>query len=516
MLIRVSNAKESALLVNRKIFTKTSSLLIGLSVLSLSIVSCSTGPSKEEVAAKQMQMQKAEEQRKTKKAADALAAKKKAEDQEDNMQMQDIKVVDVPKAEKLAEVQSAPSAPALDIPTEPDTYLITMHQKDKTHPFFGKGDERGFSLNGVQGNFVIARINHPVTFKVRTGPMHDFYISTSAQGWGATAYRAGVSGQFTYNGNVIITPNLNTPNTLYYSCRNHNSMGGKIVVVKENADIAAVTKKLNAERMAQLAKHKDVVVKGVDPKKVKQKIAYVAMLMQFKGKTLSAATLKQVEDKLNSAKSLEKKGDMSGSLAMAEDAAEFFKKKAKAVGPTKEELAEQKEGFNDLMITLEAFVDSHLASYKQAKEEGRKVVSYDSDAVSALLVKANKLADKKKYEEAGKSVQKASRMVTKALNQMLNEQTITYDLNFKTPSDEFNYEVTRYKGYAELIPVAIDVKKPGPAKIKYSKTFTKKAEFYKGKAHESAEAGRWEEALVIIKDATMEIRRGLRILGVSM
>ena len=504
------------MLVNRMFFTKTSSLLIGLSMLSLSVISCSTGPSKEEVAAKQMQMQKAEDQRKAKKAADALAAKKKAEDQEDSMQMQDINVVVLPKAEKLQAVPVTPAMPALDIPTEPDTYLITMHQKNKTHPFFGVGDARGFALNGEQGKYIIARRNHPVTFKVQTGPMHDFYISTTAQGWGATAYRAGVSGQFTYNGNVTLTPNLNTPDVLYYACRNHNSMGGKIVVVNENADIAAVTKKLDAERVAQLARHKDVVVKGVDPKKVKQKIAYVAMLMQFKGKSLSAVTLKQVEEKLNSAKSLEKKGDMAGSLAMALDAAEFFKKKAVAVGPSKEELAEQKESFNDLMITLEAFVDSHLASFKQAKEEGRKTVSYDSDEVSALLVKANQLADKKKYEEGGKHVQKASRIVTKALNQMLNEQTITYDLNFKTPADEFNYEVTRYKGYAELIPVAIDVKKPGPAKIKYSKTFTDKAEFFKGKAQESAKAERWEEALVIIKDATIEVRRGLRILGVSM
>ena len=168
------------------------------------------------------------------------------------------------------------------------------------------------------------------------------------------------------------------------------------------------------------------------------------------------------------------------------------------------------------MITLEAFVDSHLASYKQAKEEGRKTVSYDSDSVSALLIKANKLADKNKYEEAGTHVKKASRIVTKSLNQMLNEQTITYDLNFKTPADEFKYEVVRYKGYAELIPVAIDVKKPDPAKIKYSKTFTDKAEFFKGKALEAAADERWEEALVVIKDATMEVRRGLRILGVSM
>ena len=509
------------LLINRNY----SLLLVGLAAFSLSIVSCSTGPSKQEIAAKQAQIKKAEEQRKVEKlAAEKKAkevAKKKAEEQEDSMQMQDIKVVAPPEAEKLQEVQAAPAAEstaglALEIPTAPDTYLITMHKKDKTHPLFGVGDERGFALSGEQGKYVIARRNHPVTFQVRTDPMHDFYISTSPKGWGATAYRAGVSGQFIYNGNVSLTANVNTPDVLYYACRNHNSMGGKIVVVDENADIAAITQKLDAERLAQLAKHKDVAIKDVDPKKVKQKIAYVDMLMQFKGKALPAEQLNLIKDKLNSAKSLEKQGDLAGSLALAQEAAELFKKKEVQAGPSKEELAEQKEEFNDLLVTLEAFIDSHLASFKQAKEEGRKTVSYDSDAVGSLVVDAKNLAEKQQYESAGKQVKKAERMVTKALNEMLNAQTIVYDLNFKTPADEFAYEVNRYKGYAELVPVAIEVKKPGPAKIKYAKTFEDKAEFFKGKAHESAEAGRWEEAIVIIQDATMEMRRGLRILGVSM
>lgn len=509
------------LLVSKRTYPLLATCML---VLGFTCVSCSTGPTKEEIVAKQAEIKKTEERRKEQKAVAEkkakIAAKKKAVEEEDSMQMKSITVVDSPKAEKLAEPQPAPmdtsSNLSLELPTAPNTYLITMGQKDKTHPFFGVGDARGFSLNGIQGNYVIARRNHPVTFQVRTGAMHDFYISTSAQGWGAAAYRAGVSGQFTYNGNVTFTPNLNTPDVLFYACRNHNSMGGKIIIVDENADIAAVKQQMEAERIAQLAKHKDVVVAGVDPKKVKQKIAYVGMLLQFKGKSLAPDQKSLVEEKLNSAKMLEKQGDMAGSLALAQEAAALFQKKSKEAGPSKEELAEQKEGFNDLLVTLEAFIDSHLASFKQAKEEGRKTVSYDSDAVGSLIVEAKGQAEKQQYEAAGKNIKKAERMVTRALNQMLNEQTIVYDLNFKTPADEFKYEVNRYKGYAELIPVAIEVKKPSEGSIKYMEGYRKKAEFFKEKAHEAAEAERWEEAIVVIKDATIEIRRGLRVLGVSM
>lgn len=501
--------------------------VVGLVVSSLLVTSCGLlGPTKEELAAEQIKIQQAEERKEARavevKKQARKAAEEKAAIEEDAIQMKNISVVESPKSEELktsdsvATPQKIQVAAKLDLPTAPDTYLVTKLKKDKTHPFFTVGDERGFAINGEQGKYVIARRNHPVTFQVRTGPMHDFYISTSPKGWGAATYRAGVSGQFTYNGNVTITTNLNTPDTLYYACRNHNSMGGEIVVVDETADLELVKQKLDAKRQTTLAKLQTIKVKAVDPKKVKQKITYVGMLLQFKGKALPASQLSLIEEKLNSAKSNEAAGNMAVAFAEAEEAAALFNKKASEIGPSDEELADQKEGFNDLLITLEAFVDAHLASYKQAKEEDRRTVSYDSDAVGQLIVEAKKLAGEQKYEPAGKRIKKAERMVTKALNEMLNAQTIVYDLNFKTPDEEFKYEVNRFKGYAELIPVAIEVKKPSAGSIKYAKTFQDKAEFFKAKAHESAAAGRWDEALVVIRDATMEVRRGLRILGVSM
>jgi len=498
-------------------------LLVSVVALSILLSSCAMGPTKEEVAAEQARIEKIEADKRAAVKQKKLAAEKQAAEAEDAIQMQDIDVVVSPKSEKISKtpgiISTAVAQPevALDIPTAPDTYLITRTQKDKTHPFFGVGDPRGFVVNGVQGTYVIARRNHPVTFQVRTGPMHDFYISTTPKGWGGGTYREGVSGQFTYNGNVTITANMNTPDTLYYACRNHNSMGGKIVVVDENADLMAVKQQQDAELAAQLAKLQDIVVPtGVDPKKLKQKIAYVGMLLQFKGKQLPAGQLALVEKKLASSKSLQASGDLTAAMVSAQAAADLFNEKSSEVKLSDEELADQKEEFNDLLVTLEAFIDAHLASYRQAKEEGRKTVSYDSNAVGSYVVEAKGLAEEQKYPAAGKSIKNAERMVTRALNEMLNAQTIVYDLNFKTPDEEFKYEVNRYKGYAELIPVAIEVKKPKASAIEYAKTFQEKSEFYKTKAEEAADAEQWEEALVVIKDATMEVRRALRVLGVSM
>jgi len=492
----------------------------------------SKGPTEAEIAEQKMQ----EQMRADKVAADKKAAKERAANEEDAVQIKKIKTIEEPSAQKLADdIQPAKSvsdtavspiagatgsatssAPGMAIPTEPNTYLVTVEQKNKTHPFFSQGDNRGFVINGKQGNSIVAKRGDEIKFRVRTGVQHDFYLTTSPKGWGAAPFTAGVEGQFTYNGDVLFKPSKVTPTDVYYGCRNHNSMGGRIVVVDPDADIAAVKKKLDAEHAAAEKNAKSAVNKAIKPQDVTQKISYVAMLLQFKGKGLPADKQNAIKAKLESAKQLQKKGELAAALATANEASTMFAGGGKKAGPTKEELAEQKEELNDYMITLEAFIDSHKASYDQVKSQGGKLVDYDHDLVEKLITEAVQLSTKDQYDPAKRRIKKAERLVTKALNDMLNSTTIVYDLNFETPADEYAYEVNKYNSYLELIPVAIEVKKPRAGSIKLMETYVNKGKFFKQKADEAAKAERWEEAMVVIRDATIEVRRGLRLLGVSM
>jgi len=99
---------------------------------------------------------------------------------------------------------------------------------------------------------------------------------------------------------------------------------------------------------------------------------------------------------------------------------------------------------------------------------------------------------------------------------MLGSRTVVFELKFDTPADEYHYEVERYKSYLVLIPKAIEVRRPSQGAIKLAQTYVDKGKFFAEKAEESAQAGRYAEAIVIVKDATKEVRRGLMILGVSM
>jgi len=115
-------------------------------------------------------------------------------------------------------------------PAEHDFAVITA-TKDKTHPYYGKGDQLGMVVNGVQGGTLVLVRGKTYTFDVNTGVMHDFYFSTKPVGWGTGTITKGVQGQFTYKGVVTFSPTAETPDTIYYACRNHKFMGNEIHVV---------------------------------------------------------------------------------------------------------------------------------------------------------------------------------------------------------------------------------------------------------------------------------------------
>ncbi len=403
------------------------------------------------------------------------------------------------------------------IPKDPNTFRIEVQKKNKDHPNFGLGHVMGFTVNNDQGRPIFVTRGQSYTFQVRTNVKHDFYLSRSPQGWGASVYAKGVVGQFTYDGDVSFNPDANAPEKLFYQCRNHQAMGGSIIVLNAGDDLQAAEEKYLAAREKQtkanpIGETKEKVVTKND---VKQKISYVDMLLRFKGKNLSPDVKRDVETKIKLAKKALAGGSVMAAMDRAEQAVALFKAQPKS-GPTAAEIAESKADYESHLASLVSLIESHKAASESAKKNKEKVSLYDLNKLNKLKASADSLAKSKKFAKARKEISLAEKMVAESLNSMLGSKTIVYELKFDTPKDEYDYEVKRYAGYLELIPVALEVKKPRPASIKLMETYRKKGEFFASKAEESFTAGRHVEAIVVIKDATKEVRRGLMILGVSM
>ncbi|MDH5218966.1 MAG: hypothetical protein OEX19_14790, partial [Gammaproteobacteria bacterium] len=442
----------------------------------------------------------------------------------DELQVSPIQIVDAPPVTALPnDPQDAgdgkaesESKPVLELPKDPNTFLVRLETKNKSHPFYGDGHKKGFAINGEQGKWLVLERGKTYTFNVETDVKHDFYFSNSPVGWGGAAHTKDVKGQFTYSGDVTFSPQKDTPNVLYYQCRNHKSMGGKLLIVDAGSDVALAMAKLETER-AEYANNRAVKQQesALSPAKVRQKVSYAGMLIQFKGKGLDNARKAELQKMIKDATEAEKAGKLEIAFQLAEQVVNSFKKQPKAA-LTQDEIDELKGEYEGILASVQSFEESHEAAMRSAKKEKRKVVDFDRKEIAKLLAEGDTLAKKNEYKQAMQKARQAERKIAEAMNEMLGSRTLVYELKFESPKEEFEYEVKRYEGYLELIPVALEVKKPRQTSIDLMQKYVDKGKFFHDKAHESMAQGKHKEALVVIKDATKEVRRGLMLLGVSM
>src|SRR3569832_259836 len=161
------------------------------------------------------------------------------------------------------------------------------------------------------------------TFAVRTGIQHDFYFTTSPAGHGAGTVTDGVIGQFIYNGDAEFTPTPTTPPVVYYECRNHKYMGGKIHIANAGEKVVLGGASEPAEQATS------AVTRNYTAEQVKQKLSFADMM------TASSAAAKRVaasanaeakqyaaeaKQQLASARTALGAGDNNGAMAAVDEA----------------------------------------------------------------------------------------------------------------------------------------------------------------------------------------------------
>ncbi len=396
-------------------------------------------------------------------------------------------------------------------------FVITAQPKDAAHPFFGKGHPYGFSVNNVPGKEVVLERGKAYDIDVFSDPKHDVYISTKEIGWGSTPWVEGVEGMYTYKGTIKFTPPSNTPDKLYYSCRNHPYMGGTMHIVNPGQSVAL---KQSSSLPAKSTKSADKSAAQVTAAAVKQKLMYAEMLIQSKsrqggdGNKQAQVLQNDAKKHLEQAKKKLDAGANAEALALAEKAVASVKQSSKLV-PNKSQIQLMKSRYKELLTSVLDFEASHKDNYDRIIKKGKgNAVDYDKKEVKRLKESAAQSAEKGDYAKANKNLEQAQHMVTLAVHQMLNDQTIVYDLNFESAEEEYEYEAKRFTGYEELIPVAIEAKKPAPGSIKLMESFLKKGRDLRDRAVKKAKDGEFPTAIAMMQDATKSVRRALRMVGV--
>ncbi len=409
------------------------------------------------------------------------------------------------------------------MPTDPNTFVIVSEGKTAKHPFKGQGLGDGFTVNGEQGKELVLTRGEKYKFVVDTGVQHDFYFTTSPKGWGAGTYSDGVDGQFVYQGEVAFTPNEKTPDLLYYQCRNHKFMGGKIYVINKGEDVSKLKASLAAKdkKAGKSTKLAMAVTEG----SVKQKLGYASMVMnsgsakrvEASGNADAIAILNDARAKVEKAKSLLAAGSLEEAMNSVNEGLRQMTAASRAI-TSESDMAgvNHRAKHEELLGSLKTYEGSYEDNLKRAAKMKQDVKEkLDKAAYQKLVDEGKALGKKGSYAEANQSLEKAQVMITKVLTNMLHAQTVTYDKNFETPKEEYEYELARLENYEELIPLAIEQKQPAQRAMALIDSFINKATKIKGEGMDVAKKGDYKMAIMAMQAATSNLQRALRMMGVN-
>ncbi len=418
------------------------------------------------------------------------------------------------------------SAPAAEIPSSPFVFLVTAVEKDTTHPFYGVGSKHGFVVNGVQGKPLILVRGKTYTFKVDTGVQHDFYFSLSGAGWGSAAYTDGVEGQFIYKGVATLSPGADTPDVLYYACRNHKNMGGVIYVVnpgEENTPLAQLQARVQSAAGAASSTPARTQA-GVGKQQVEQKIQFAEMFIntsdsasRIKGSgNAEAITLHDsARGQLTAAKQAYGRSSYGEALGLVDDALRMMSDAARAI-PNETQMEGQRARFEELLRGTRDYEASYRRNYEHvvAKKGKGNIQAVDLNQIKQTMEQAQTLADDGQYPQAISILSEAQNTLTTALTHLLDDESITYELEFGTPQEEYEHELSRYLSYEELVPLAIEQKQPPKETVAMMDQLVTRAKEIKKLSEPEAAKGNYREAILMLQGATDHVQRALRVIGV--
>ncbi len=413
------------------------------------------------------------------------------------------------------------------ISSSPFEFNVSDAEKDRAHPFFGVGHTRGFVVNGEQGKALVVVRGKTYAFNVATGIQHDFYLSLSEVGWGAAAWTSGVSGQFIYQGQVTFMPQADAPDLLYYQCRNHRNMGGAIHVVD-----AADEERVRAELAAARIKAAPVITESPAPAvakaavteaEVRQKIDFAEMFVNT-----SAAADRIRESGIEAALDLHRaarqnyldarvaadRGDLDVALLLADESMRIMSEASLYV-PRDIEGEAQRAQFETFYEGARTFRDSYNSNVEHMlKRDRSKVRQVDLKQIDQAMARARSLAGDGQFADAIALLTDVQNTLTRALTEMLADETITYDLVFETPREEYEYELSRYESFERLVPIAIEQKQPTEQSKELMMRSVDRAKEIRGLVDAEVARGNYQEAILMLQGATSHIQRALQIVGV--
>ncbi|MBI3901913.1 MAG: hypothetical protein HY306_03080 [Nitrosomonadales bacterium] len=205
-------------------------------------------------------------------------------------------------------------------------------------------------------------------------------------------------------------------------------------------------------------------------------------------------------------------GDLKEAINKSSMAMSLMMEAAKLV-PT---ASRKEDAQSKYLVTLRSMNDMEAAYRRNLESSTNKGDSkLDPDQIQRMKDAAQTLAADGKYDEANKVVSVVMREISHALKGLLANQTISYEMKFATPADEYAYELKRYTSLEEAIPLAVERLNLPPSILALMESYVKKGKEKRAQADESAQRQNFDAAIRYIKEGTELLETALKAIGVS-
>ena len=248
------------------------------------------------------------------------------------------------------------------------------------------------------------------------------------------------------------------------------------------------------------------------------RLDYLSRLLESKSgqrlKVNDPSTALKIEVMLTEARTAITNGDNIQANELGKTGLNALMRAVQHMPENPEETARYKARYENLLQGLSKFVSAQKNNMERFNSD--PVGNYNKSAVSTLFDSSKQLAADGKYHQAVAQLNEAQSILTSSLQSLLNNKQLVIELDIGTPEKEYAYEARRYHGYEELIPIALEVKKPSPSVSEKMLKLGKKAEWMSDQARKKATEQDFPVAIRMMMDATNVVRQALRMAGVMM
>jgi hypothetical protein len=166
--------------------------------------------------------------------------------------------------------------------------------------------------------------------------------------------------------------------------------------------------------------------------------------------------------------------------------------------------------YSALLLSTEGL----LASYQRHRAQLAPNAP-DTDAVKAIerMDGAKLLANSERIADANRMLAEAEASLLVAINRLLGSATLDYAPRFDTPAQELAFELDRYRGFTDLVPLALRELNPRPEARALVDRYVEHGRTLRAAAESLAAQQNYPAALAAAREAIAQAQRALTSAG---